>query len=125
MKTMSPSLVLASALIGCFLVAAGFADNSSAAIYYESNNKRPAAELYKKYCTECHGRDGRAQTKKGKHSHARDLADAQWQDDVSDERIFNSIMNGRNVRGNMPAFSKQVTEDEAEALVTYVRQLRK
>lgn len=124
MTTTSPSLVLASALIGCLLVAGCFAD-STAATYYEPNYKRPAAQLFKKYCTECHGRDGRSQTKKGKHSHARDLADAQWQDDVSDERIFNSIMNGRNIRGNMPAFSKEITDEEAETLVTYVRQLRK
>ena len=40
--------------------------------------------------------------RKARFSHARDLTDAQWQADVSDERIFNSIMNGRNVRGNMP-----------------------
>jgi len=69
----------------------------------------------------CHGHDGKAQTSKGKFSHARDLTDAQWQADVSDERIFNSITNGRNVRGNMPAFSDKLDEREVNALVKYVR----
>ena len=57
-------------------------------------------------------------------SHARDLTDAQWQTDVSDARIFNSIMNGRNVRGNMPAFSDKLKEKEANSLVTFVRGLK-
>ena len=124
MKQVLPPLLLGLALIVCLFVACSFASGSPAT-YIESNNKRPAAQLYRKYCTECHGTDGRSQTKKGKYSHARNLADAQWQDDVSDERIFNSIMNGRNIRGNMPAFSKKITDDEAEALVTYLRQLKK
>jgi mono/diheme cytochrome c family protein len=122
MKSFLPPLLLGSAMIVCLLVVDG---NISAATYNEPNNKRPAAQLYSKYCIECHGTDGRSQTKKGKHSHARDLSDAKWQDDTSDERIFNSIMNGRNVRGNMPGFNKKITDEEADALVTYVRQLKK
>jgi mono/diheme cytochrome c family protein len=85
---------------------------------------RPAAQLYRRYCVSCHGNDGRAKTSKGKFSHARDLADAQWQSEVSDERIFNSIMNGRNVRGNMPAFSDKLNEKEADSLVGLVRRLK-
>ena len=124
MKSLSLSLLLCLAMTICLTADFGVA-NSSIATDHEPNNKRPAAQLFKKYCTECHGLDGRAQTKKGKYSHARDIADGTWQDEVSDERIFNSIMNGRNVRGNMPGFSKQITDEEADALVTYVRQLRK
>jgi len=69
-------------------------------------------------------RNGRAKTSKGKFSHARDLSDAPWQADVSDERIFNSIMNGRNVRGNMPAFANKLNEKEANSLVEFVRRLK-
>jgi len=82
---------------------------------------RPASQLYRRYCVSCHGNDGKAKTSKGKFSHARDLTDAQWQADVSDERLFNSIMNGRNVRGNMPAFSDKLNEREVNSLVTFVR----
>jgi mono/diheme cytochrome c family protein len=92
--------------------------------YVNPNNARPAPQLYRRYCVSCHGNDGRAKTSKGKFSHARDLSDAQWQAEVSDERIFNSIMNGRNVRGNMPAFSNKLRDQEADSLVDFVRRLK-
>ena len=81
----------------------------------------PASRLYHRHCVSCHGNDGKSKTSKGKFSHARDLTDEQWQTDVSDERIFNSITNGRNVRGNMPAFADKLKENEINSLVTYVR----
>src|SRR5215216_2328068 len=89
-----------------------------------SSNLRPASQLYRRYCISCHGNDGRAKTSKGKFSHARDLSDAQWQAEISDERIFNSIMNGRNVRGNMPAFGQKLKEQEINSLVDFVRRLK-
>ena len=85
---------------------------------------RPASQLYRRHCVSCHGNDGKAKTSKGKFSHARDLSDPQWQAEVSDERIFNSIMNGRHVRGNMPAFSNKLNEQEANSLVDFVRRLK-
>ena len=85
---------------------------------------RRAAQTYSRYCVSCHGSDGKAKTSKGRFSHARDLTDAQWQNDVSDERIFNSITNGRNVRGNMPAFGNKLKEDEINSLVTFIRGLK-
>src|SRR5829696_9015891 len=87
-------------------------------------NDRTAPQLYRRYCVSCHGSDGKAKTSKGKFSYARDLTDAQWQTEVSDERIFNSIMNGRNVRGNMPAFSDKLNEKDVNSLVSFVRGLK-
>jgi mono/diheme cytochrome c family protein len=89
-----------------------------------SRNASTAAQLYRRHCVSCHGIDGRAKTSTGKFSHARDLADAQWQNEDSDERIFNSIMNGRNVRGNMPKFSDKLNEKEADSLVSFVRSFK-
>ena len=80
------------------------------------------AELYSKNCASCHGRDGRAKTFKAKLNHARNISDPEWQERVSDERIFNSVMNGK---GKMPAYAKKLSEQEIEALVTYVRGLKK
>ena len=88
------------------------------------DNVRPASQVYRRYCVSCHGSDGKAKTSKGKYSHARDLTDAQWQADVSDERIFNSITNGRNQRGNMPAFADKINEKEVNSLVSFVRGLK-
>lgn len=84
---------------------------------------RSAAELWSKNCQSCHGKDGRAKTFKAKFNHARDLTDGNWHSDVSDERIFNSINNGRGK--NMPAYNKKMTEQEIESLVSYVRAMRR
>ena len=82
-----------------------------------------ASVLYAKNCATCHGKDGQANTFKSKHHlHARNLTDAAWQTSVSDERLFNSIMNGRD---RMPAFGKKFSEAQINALVAYVRKLKK
>lgn len=81
-----------------------------------------ARATYNAKCASCHGRDGRSKTARGRRTHSRDLTDANWQNDVSDERLFNSIHNGR---GKMPAFKKSLSENEIEALVALVRRLRK
>ena len=91
---------------------------------HRNSRSLSAPQLYARHCASCHGNDGKAKTSKGKFGHARDLTDAAWHDDVTDERIFNSIMNGRNVRGNMPAFSDKLNEKEVDALVSYVRKLK-
>jgi mono/diheme cytochrome c family protein len=83
---------------------------------------RSPAELYARNCASCHGKDGRAQTRSGKLRHARNLADSEWQGRVGDERIFNSIMNGK---GKMPAYGNRISEQEIDGLVGYVRSLKK
>jgi mono/diheme cytochrome c family protein len=78
---------------------------------------------YDAKCAKCHGKDGRGKTLKGRLTHARDLTPAQWQNDVTDERLFNSISNGRGKK--MPSFKKKLSEADIDALVAYVRRLRK
>lgn len=114
MRTYSLAFLITSMLVGCVSAAAN-----------QGNGKaRSAPQLYARHCASCHGADGRAKTSKGKFSHARDLTDAKWQDDVTDERIFNSIMNGRNVSGNMPAFNDKLNEKDVDELVGYVRKFK-
>ena len=78
--------------------------------------------LFDKHCASCHGKDGEAKTFKPKFNHARNLTDAKWQSDVTDERIFNSIENGK---GKMPAFGKKLSQEQVNGLVSYVRHLKK
>lgn len=87
-----------------------------------SESQPNAAELYSKNCARCHGKDGKAKGFKAKAVGARNLTDALWQDRVSDERLFNSINNGK---GKMPAFGKKLSEAEVNSLVSYVRSLKK
>src|SRR5687768_15604100 len=46
-----------------------------------------AATIFSRQCVSCHGRDGRGRTRRGRQTRARDMTDASWQDDVSDERL--------------------------------------
>jgi mono/diheme cytochrome c family protein len=117
-------LALVFLLSSIVIVGAATVSRSSPVLGTEVNVARTAAAIYSKECATCHGKDGRAQTFKSKHFvHARDLTNAQWQDSVSDERIFNSINNGKGK--NMPAFSKKLSEEEINSLVPYVRGLKK
>jgi cbb3-type cytochrome c oxidase subunit III len=78
--------------------------------------------VFEKHCATCHGKDGQAKTFKAKLNHARNLTDAKWQAEVTDERIFNSITNGK---GKMPAWGKKLSEAQINALVGYVRNFKK
>jgi mono/diheme cytochrome c family protein len=108
------------ALIAAALVFA-FAANPTSANVGSNSPVQGAATSYAKYCVTCHGRDGRSKTSKGRRNHARNLTETDWQGAVSDERVFNSIANGR---GKMPAFSKKMSDAEIDAMVSYVRALR-
>jgi len=95
---------------------------SSATFTSATSAPGSAAGLYSKNCASCHGLDGRAKTIKARRNHARNLSDPEWQDKASDERIFNSIMNGK---GKMPGYAKKLSAQEIDSLVPYVRSLRK
>jgi mono/diheme cytochrome c family protein len=109
-------------LLTLSLAAAAWIPNSAVAVQNSNTDARSAAELYGKYCDSCHGKDGRAKTLKGKFKHARNFTDAEWQGNVTDERIYNSISNGK---GKMPRFNKKMSEEEINSIVTYVRGFKK
>ena len=49
------------------------------------------------------------------------VTDAKWQAEVTDERLFNSIHNGKE---KMPAFGKKLSDSQINALVAFVRTLK-
>ena len=81
-----------------------------------------AGSIFDSKCAKCHGHDGRSKTMRGRLTHARDLSDANWQSEVSDERLFNSIGNGK---GKMPSFKKSLSDNDIDSLVSYVRRLKR
>ena len=113
------SLVVSAPVAVLLLVFAAHSFASS--LPSRSQKDANANSLFAKNCATCHGKDGRAKTFKAKFNHARDLTDPEWQTSVTDERLFNSITNGR---GHMPAWGKKLTETEINLLVAYVRQLK-
>ncbi len=116
-KVFAGSTAVATGLIA-FAATVAFFGNSARANAAGGD----AAGTYNSKCATCHGRDGRSKTLRGRRTHARDLTNGDWQNDVSDERIFNSISNGK---GKMPTFKKSLTENQIDELVRYVRRLRK
>jgi mono/diheme cytochrome c family protein len=78
-------------------------------------------------CVQCHGKDGKADTKMGKQLNAKDLTDAKVQAAFSDAKAADSIKNGvkENGKTTMKAFGGKLTDDEIKALVAYVRTLKK
>jgi mono/diheme cytochrome c family protein len=125
MNKNSKRYLLAAAVLVCFGFWLRPTSMASSGTERESRATPEAIDvgsLYDKKCAECHGKDGRARSFRGKHTHARDLTDAQWQQEVTDERLYNSITNGK---GKMPAFSKKLSEADINALIKYVRDLKK
>ena len=112
-------IVLAAATI--FLLALA-AHSFGSTLPAGSQQEADANSLFAKNCASCHGKDGKAKTFKAKFNHARNLTDPEWQASVTDERLFNSITNGR---GHMPAWGKKLSEANINSLVAYVRQLKR
>jgi len=103
----------------CFCLA--FSANSTARATGGWPTTDDASTLFGSECATCHGKDGKAKTFKAKFNHARNLTDAAWQAEVTDERLYNSIHNGK---GKMPTFGKKLSDSQINALVAYVRTLK-
>jgi mono/diheme cytochrome c family protein len=78
-------------------------------------------------CAQCHGKDGKADTKMGKTLNAKDLTDPKVQAEFTDAKATQSIKEGvkQNGKTTMKAFGGKLTDDEIKALVAYVRTLKK
>jgi cytochrome c6 len=125
MKAMSGTqiyLCLISIGLLCMSVSVPPTFTAVAATDRNEQNNQDVQVVYAKHCATCHGKDGRAKTFKAKLNSARNLTDPKWQESVTDERIFNSIANGR---GKMPSFNKKLSDDDIEKLAAYVRTLKK
>jgi mono/diheme cytochrome c family protein len=78
--------------------------------------------LYEKNCAKCHGADGQAKSFRGKMTHARNIANADWQANNTDQDIVDAIKDGPK---SMPSFSKKLSDAQINAVVRYVRTLKR
>ncbi len=78
-----------------------------------AGDQHPSA-LFLEYCAKCHGKDGTADTPKGKQLMARDFTDAEWQSSKKDEQLIKQVTAGSE---DMPAFGKKLTKEQIESLV--------
>lgn len=79
------------------------------------------AALFKGKCAMCHGPDGAGQTTMGKNLKVRDLgsADVQKQTDAELTKIT------ADGKGKMPAYKAKMTAAEIDAVVKFIRTLKK
>ena len=94
-----------------------------AAAACRSGEPETGRDLYLKACARCHGAEGQGgMPSKPGAPPPRDLTRPDWQDKVTDDQIREQIRHGK---GEMPAFSDVLTVSKIDAVVEYVRSLRK
>lgn len=116
-------LVLAAALIGIGLFATGLA-------WLLSDARPPAGapraqRLYYAYCAECHGVDGRGSWRASLFLLRPSDLTAPRVAAQSDRYLFDIIKHGGATIGRpgMPAFGAQLSDEDVQLLVGYVRTL--
>ena len=109
--------------VGCLLLCLGLlpAVGAHAQPAADAAAVQRGGQLFQQYCTECHGRDGRAQV--DVISDASNLTlPADYYNGSTDQDLFNSIANGAGVA--MPGWRQAVGSDEAVwDLVHFVKSL--
>jgi mono/diheme cytochrome c family protein len=84
---------------------------------------------YGSKCSSCHGKDGKAQTEKGKKMLMRDIASADFQK-LSDDEMKKAINDGikkekDGVKQEMDGYKEELKGPDVDALVAYMREFKK
>jgi len=90
-----------------------------------SGNSSKGRDIYLRYCSGCHGEDGRGEAKTFRPN-VGNLAVKQLMDELSDEYLFTVIQKGGAAVGKnaaMPAWSAQLGDDDIRDVVAFVRTL--
>jgi cytochrome c oxidase cbb3-type subunit 3 len=117
-KGLIAALLISGTVIGAFLGTARVVQSnivpSSKSGVQSSATKDPkaaaGAKLFALNCAHCHGVDATGDEGPDLHQVKK-----------TDERIKSTILNG--VKGEMPAFGKKLTENDAATLVAFIRSL--
>ncbi len=88
------------------------------ALGLQAADQPDGAAIYKQKCSMCHGAEGKgfAAIK------TPDFTDPKWQAGTTDKQIVEIIKNGKKDTA-MPAFGDKLTEEEIQALLSYIRSL--
>jgi mono/diheme cytochrome c family protein len=78
--------------------------------------------LWKAKCSSCHGQTGKGDTDKGKQLKVEDMTTAAYQA-KSDDVLKTAITDG--MKPDMPSFKAELTPDQVNAVVAYIRTFKK
>jgi len=83
---------------------------------------RKGKQLYARYCTLCHGPDGKGDTQMREFlkTPPANFTDSQWIYGDSDAQLFDVIRNGR-VERDMEAFSTKLSDERIWHVINYLR----
>ena len=80
---------------------------------------RVATVIYREYCVNCHGRDGKGLELKVAMPDIPNFTNANWQSSRTNPQLSVSILEGKGKL--MPPFRDRVKDDQVSALVAYLR----
>ena len=86
-------------------------------------HRSPGERLYLDNCADCHGVDGRGNTVREMGQPYADLTDDVWKFGGDDTSVANAIREGSF--GLMPGFQEKLSDQQIQALVSYLKVLRK
>jgi mono/diheme cytochrome c family protein len=118
-KALIAALLVSGIVVGAFLgtariVQSNISMSSTRSAAPTSASKDPevaaGAKLFALNCAHCHGIDATGDEGPDLHKVTK-----------TDQRIKSTILNG--VKGEMPAFGKKLTEDDAVTLLAFIRSL--
>jgi cytochrome c1 len=85
-----------------------------------------AKALYEKECAKCHGNDGKGETKIGKKLGIKDYTSAKVQAELKDEKGIEAIKKGlKEGDKTLMKPTEGITDEQAKALVAYMRTFKK
>lgn len=87
----------------------------------------PVAENWENHCAKCHGADGKGQTKAGRKLKIKDYTDASVQAELKDEDMIKATAEGvrdENGKERMKAYKDELTPEEIQELVAYIRKFK-
>lgn len=81
--------------------------------------------MFASKCGACHGKDGKAQTEKGKQMEMRDIASADFQK-LTDDEMRKGINEGvKTPKGTMEGFKDDLKPADVDGLIAHMRGMKK
>ena len=96
---------------------------------FAQTDPKKVERAWKAKCSSCHGAAGKADTDKGQQMKIVDMTSAEFQAKKDDE-LRNAILNGvkkekAGVKQEMDSFKGDLTPEQVDALIAYIRTFKK